>query len=73
MYTLKIEALNDGFLRLCQALIQENKLWAYEVEISTYSTIVSLSTMDIRELKRLVDILESEEFMREYDILSFSR
>ena len=28
---------------------------------------VSVSTMSVRELKRLVDLLESEEFMRDCD------
>jgi hypothetical protein len=65
MYTLKIESVNNEFLHAVQALIQENKLWAYELEYSTYSTAVTLSTMSIRELKRLVDIIESENFMQE--------
>lgn len=65
MYTLKIESVNHEFLRMVQAFIQENKLWAYEIETGLYSTNVSVSTMSVKELKRLVDILESEEFMRD--------
>jgi hypothetical protein len=65
MYTLKVESVNDEFLRAAQALIQENKLWAYTYDIGQYYTTISLSTMSIRELKRFVDLLESEEFMRE--------
>ena len=65
MYTLKIESVNNEFLRAAQALIQENKLWAYDIMIGPYNTEVSLSTMSIRELKRLVDLLELEEFMRD--------
>jgi hypothetical protein len=69
MYTLEIESVNNDFLRAAQAVIQENGLWAYSIEIGTYSTSVKLSTMSIRELKRFVDLLESEEFMRD-DVLS---
>lgn len=65
MYTLKIEAGSKDFLKAVQAFIQENKLWAYEIEIGRHSTTVSLSTMSTRELKRLVDMLESEDFMRD--------
>ncbi len=65
MYTLKIESVNNEFLHAVQALIQENKLWSYEFLYSTYSTAVTLSTMSVRELKRLVDILESEDFMHD--------
>lgn len=67
MYTLKIESVNQDFIRVVQALIQENKLWAYHIEMGEYSMTVSVSTMSVRELKRLVDLLESEEFMRDCD------
>lgn len=65
MYTLKIESVNNEFLHAVQALVQENKLWSYEFEYSAYSTTVTLSTMSVRALKHLVDILESEKFMQE--------
>jgi len=65
MYTLKVEAGSNDFLKAVQAFIQENKLWAYELEFGTYTNTVSLSTMSARELKRLVDILEAEEFIRD--------
>jgi hypothetical protein len=65
MYTLKIESVNNEFLHAVQALVQENRLWSLEVEASIYSTTVTLSTMSIRELKHLVDILESEQFIKE--------
>ena len=65
MYTLKIESVNNEFLHAVQALVQENKLWNYEFEYSIYGTTVTLSTMSIRALKHLVDILESEEFVNE--------
>jgi hypothetical protein len=65
MYTLKIESVNNEFLHAVQALVQENKLWSLEFEYSIYSTTVTLSTMSIRELKHLVDIIESEKFMKE--------
>jgi hypothetical protein len=66
MYTLKVESVNMDFLRMVQAFIQENKLWAYyEIEMGLYTTTVSVSTMSIREMKRLVDLLESENFMKE--------
>ena len=62
MYTLKVESVNQEFLRTVQALIQENRLWSCEMEIGLYNTTVSVSTMSLRELKRLVDILELEDF-----------
>jgi len=65
MYTLKIESVNNEFLHAVQALVQENKLWSLEFEYSICSTTVTLSTMSIRELKHLVDIIESEKFMKE--------
>lgn len=65
MYTLKIESVNNEFLHAVQALVQENILWSLEFEHSIYSTTVTLSTMSVRELKHLVDILESEQFIKE--------
>jgi len=65
MYTLKIESVNNEFLHAVQALVQENRLWNLEVQVSIYSTTVTLSTMSVRELKHLVDILESEQFIKE--------
>ena len=65
MYILKIESVNNEFLHAVQALVQENKLWSVDFEYSTYSTTVTLSTMSVRALKHLVDILESEKFMQE--------
>jgi hypothetical protein len=65
MYTLKIESVNNELLHAVQALVQENKLWSLEFEHSIYSTTVTLSTMSVRELKHLVDILESEQFIKE--------
>jgi hypothetical protein len=65
MYTLKIESVNNEFLHAVQALVQENRLWSLEFEHSIYSTTVTLSTMSVRELKHLVDILESEQFIKE--------
>lgn len=66
MYTLKVESVNNDFLKAVQAIIQENKLWAYyEVAIGLYSNSIELSTRSTKELKRLVDILESENFIKE--------
>jgi len=70
MYTLKIESVNNEFLHAVQALVQENKLWSLEFEYSICSTTVTISTMSIRamsirELKHLVDIIESEQFIKE--------
>jgi hypothetical protein len=65
MYTLKIESANNEFLHAVQALVQESKLWSLDFEYSDHSTSVTLSTMSVRDLKRLVDILESEKFMKE--------
>lgn len=65
MYTLKVESVNNEFLHAVQAMVQENKLWACEVEVGVYYTTISISTMSIKELKRLVDLLDSEQFMKE--------
>lgn len=69
MYTLKIESVNQDFLRMVQAFIQENKLWTYKIVVGPYyadfNMTITLSTPSIRELKRLVDLIESEEFMRD--------
>ncbi len=65
MYTLKVESANNEFLYAVQAMIQENKLLAYEVEVGMYQVSISISTMSIKELKCLVDLIESEEFMRD--------
>lgn len=67
MYTLKIESVNDEFLKAAQAVIQESKLWSYELDISEYATTITLNTMSIRELKYIVDALETEEFMQNED------
>lgn len=74
MYTLKIESIPketyQDFLRMVQAFIQERKLWSYQIEGPSYvdfSMTLNLSTPSIGELKRLVDLLESEEFMRDCD------
>lgn len=64
MYILRIESVNDEFLKAAQALIQENGLWDYSsIETSVWNNTIELGTMSIRELKRFVDLLESEEFM----------
>ena len=74
MYTLRIESIPkenyQDFLRMVQAFIQESKLWSYQIEGPYYldfSMTITLSTPSIREMKRLVDLLESEEFMRDSD------
>jgi hypothetical protein len=66
MYTLKIESRNNELLHALQAVVQENRSWGYTFDYHTRDfTSISLSTMSVRELKRLVDLLESEEFMRD--------
>ena len=65
MYTLKVDLVNDQFVRAAQALIQENGLWSYSIEVGIHSTSLTIGTMSIRELKRFVDLVESEEFMRD--------
>ncbi len=66
MYTLKIDTANNELLHVVQALVQENRSWGCTFDYHTRDfTSVSLSTMSVRELKRLVDLLESEEFMRD--------
>lgn len=65
MYTLKLENVGVEYTRIAQSLVQEGKPWSYEIEISpSYQNSISLSTFSIREMKRLVDLLESVEFMR---------
>lgn len=65
MYTLKIENASKDILVAAQALIQENRFWASEIVVGPQEFIsVEVSTRSIKELKRLVDLLESEEFMR---------
>lgn len=63
MYTLKLESVSRETSRAAQVLVQESSLWSYDIDIATLYTTVSLSTSSIRELKRLVDLLEAEEFM----------
>ena len=63
MYTLEIDAINRDALYTVQALVQENALLDFTYENCIYSQRVKVSTMSLRELKRLVDLLESEEFM----------
>lgn len=74
MYTLKIESIPketfQEFLRMVQAFMQERKLWSYLIEgpyYENFSMSLTLSTPSIGELKRLVDLIESEEFMRDCD------
>ena len=74
MYTLKIESIPketfQEFLRMVQAFMQERKLWSYLIEgpyYEDFSMSLTLSTPSIGELKRLVDLIESEEFMRDCD------
>ena len=70
MYTLKIDFINNEtrkeFLHTLQALAQEAPIGTcYEFEREVFYTSVTLETVDIKAIKRLVDIIESEEFMRE--------
>lgn len=68
MYTPRIEhSHSKEVLKAVQAVIQENDAWTYEVWTGTWAYEISVSTPDIRELKRLVDILESDEFMKNAD------
>lgn len=65
MYTLKIEYAGLEYLRIAQSLVQDGKSWSYEMEMGRDYHTVTLSTPSVRDLKRLVDLLESVEFMRE--------
>lgn len=70
MYTLKVDILNNetnrDFIRALQAMAQESPVGTgYEFEMGIYFSSVTLETTDIKTVKRLVDIIESEEFMRE--------
>lgn len=58
MYTLKIESVNNDFLKAVQAVIQENKLWrCREVIVGLYSTGIEVSTMSIKQLNHLINVL----------------
>ena len=70
MYTLKINIINketqQEFIHTLQALAQEAPAGIYyEFETGAFYTSVTLETVNIKAIKRLVDIIESEEFMRE--------
>jgi hypothetical protein len=62
MYTLKIEQANNKMVKMIQAIVQENKLWNYsiEIDVQSISATVRLSTPSLKELWRLVDAIDSE-------------
>ena len=66
MYTLKIEYPSYDLMKTVQAFIQENKAWMHEFQSNVYNqcSTITVGTRDVKELKRLVDIMTSEDFMR---------
>jgi ribosomal protein S10 len=67
MYTLKINFV--GFKSLDdikEIVLQHESSISYTYDINMCSGEVTVETYNIRVLKRLVDIIESEEFMREH-------
>lgn len=66
MYTLKIEYPSNDLIKAIQAFIQENKAWMYEFQSNVYNqcSTITVGTRNVKELKRLVDIMNSEDFMK---------
>jgi hypothetical protein len=62
MYTLKIEQASNQIVKMIQAIVQENRLWDYsiEIDVQSISATVRLSTPSLKELWRLVDTIDSE-------------
>ena len=68
MYTLKIEYSSYDLMKAIQAFIQEKKnVWVYEFQSNVYNqcSTITVSTRNIKELKCLVDIIDSEDFMKD--------
>jgi hypothetical protein len=61
MYTLKIENPPQDFVLLVQSFVQENRLWIYDADFKT----IEVCTKSVKDLKRLVDVLDSEKFVEE--------
>ena len=61
MYTLKIENPPQDFVLLVQSFVQENRLWIYDADFNT----IEVCTKSVKDLKRLVDVLDSEKFVDE--------
>ena len=67
MYTLKIEYPSYDLMKAIQAFIQEKNVWVYEFQSNVYNqcSTITVSTRNIKELKCLVDIIDSEDFMKD--------
>lgn len=66
MYTLKIDNVGIEFLEdIKEIVLHETSIWGYNYDINMLSCEVTVETHSIKVLKRLVDIIESKEFMRE--------
>lgn len=66
MYTLKIDNVGIEFLEdIKEIVLHETSIWGYNYDINMLSCEVTVETHNIKVLKRLVDIIESKEFMRE--------
>jgi hypothetical protein len=61
MYTLKIENPPQDFVLLVQSFVQENRLWIYDADFNT----IEVCTKSVKDLKRLVDVLDSEKFVEQ--------
>lgn len=70
MYTLKVDILNNetdrDILHALQAMAQEAPTGtSYTFDLVRYFTNVTIQTVDIKTIKRVIDIIESDRFMRE--------
>ena len=64
MYTLKIENPPQDFVLLVQSFIQESRLWIiYDADFKTNT--IEVCTKSVKDLKRLVDVLDSEKFVEQ--------
>jgi hypothetical protein len=61
MYTLRIENPPQDFVLLVQSFVQENRLWIYDADFNT----IEVCTKSVKDLKRLVDVLDSEKFVEQ--------
>lgn len=65
MYTLRIESCSrEFFLAIRSALSLYSGIVSSNISTDMNTITVEISTYNIRELKRIIDILESEEFMK---------
>lgn len=65
MYTLKIDEVPPELEKAVQALIQENKLYAYQTTMSWHNTVqIELTCRDYSAFRSLVSVLDEIEFYK---------